>query len=121
MCQNGAKVVQGAPQSKLSSDVLEDLDFSASRDCCGRYRRSFRDCGSMILNPLFYANCNDLKVLIKKYKCEKGEMKKIVLRRMSEVEKGTPVYKMLYNRMYPSEDLLDTDKSAPSRGLGQSL
>jgi len=66
----------------------------------------------MILNPLFYANCNDLKVLIKKFKSEKGEMKKIVLRRMSEVEKGTPVYKMMYNRMYPSENgLFDTNKS----------
>ena len=75
----------------------------------------------MILNPLFYAGCDDIKVLIKKYKSEKGEMKRIVLRRMSEVEKGTPVYKMLYNRMYPSEELLNTDKSAPSRGFGQPL
>jgi len=72
----------------------------------------------MILNPLFYAGCDDIKVLIKRYKCEKGDMKRLVLRRMSEVEKGTPVYKMLYNRMYPSDELFNTNKSASSRGLG---
>jgi hypothetical protein len=66
----------------------------------------------MILNPLFYAGCDDLGTLIKRYKCEKGEIKRIILRRMSEVEKGTPVYKMLYKRIYHSDELFSANKGS---------
>ena len=54
--------------------------------------------------------CSDIKVLVKRYKREKGEIKRLVLKRMSEVEKGTPVYKMLYQRIYHSDELFSTDK-----------
>ena len=64
------------------------------------------------MNPLFYTTNDDLKDLTLIYKSSQGEMKRLILKRMVEIEikkKGICIYKTLYTRLY-SDILLNTNK-----------
>jgi len=59
----------------------------------------------MIMNPLFYMTNDDLKDLTLIYKSSQGEMKRLILKRMVEVEvkkKGICIYIPVYIQIFCS-------------------